>query len=398
MKSLQDRTRPEREIVDHFGHSSLWHAFRSERPSRGQSDLRLREVSEIWERIARPSPARAYSVRVSCAMFTAIAGDMPIAEIRREHLLDFRDALGRFPNRLRREDLSLTPEERYQGWARKGRDDRPTLAPSTIAGKVHNIAGLVSFAYAERLIMCNALKGLRLSHTPACRRRSFSKDELRRLLALPFFTRPWLRPWPQRTRPLLISQTTIRWLFVLGMMTGARIEELGQLQLRDVREQDGVWLIRITDLGVRGDRTAKRLKSPSARRSVPLHRRIKDLGFLRLMHERDAAGSGWLFDDLVPNARGKRTHSAVCRCGRVIDQITRDPAVIFHSLRHTFKDLCRAAGIEDSINDQLTGHAPPMIGRAYGDGVDCAALSAAVNRLDFEFIDWEPIIRAVSQQ
>ena len=59
-------------------------------------------------------------------------------------------------------------------------------------------------------------------------------------------------------------------------------------------------------------------------------------------------------------------------------------------------DLCREAGIEDSINDQLTGHAPRTIGRAYGDGVDGETMAEAISRLDFEFIDWEPVLRATS--
>lgn len=52
--------------------------------------------------------------------------------------------------------------------------------------------------------------------------------------------------------------------------------------------------------------------------------------------------------------------------------------------------------IADSINDQLTGHAPPTVGRAYGDGVDIATLARIVAKLDFNFIDWEPVLRAMS--
>jgi hypothetical protein len=51
--------------------------------------------------------------------------------------------------------------------------------------------------------------------------------------------------------------------------------------------------------------------------------------------------------------------------------------------------------LQDSTNDQLTGHAPPTIGRRYGEGVELPVLAKELDKLDFEFIDWEPILRAV---
>jgi integrase len=40
--------------------------------------------------------------------------------------------------------------------------------------------------------------------------------------------------------------------------------------------------------------------------------------------------------------------------------------VVFYAFRHTFKTLCRQAGISEEIHDALTGHVTGSVGRSYG--------------------------------
>ena len=37
------------------------------------------------------------------------------------------------------------------------------------------------------------------------------------------------------------------WLPLLALYTGARLEELGQLRKKDIKESNGIWYINITD-------------------------------------------------------------------------------------------------------------------------------------------------------
>ena len=64
-----------------------------------------------------------------------------------------------------------------------------------------------------------------------------------------------------------------RWLPLLGLWTGARLEELGGLRVEDVKESDGVpyLFIRATD--------ERRLKNVGSERKVPLHLRSSKLAF-----------------------------------------------------------------------------------------------------------------------
>src|SRR5690606_20223968 len=77
------------------------------------------------------------------------------------------------------------------------------------------------------------------------------------------------------------------WLPLLGLYTGARLEELCQLQKSDIRQTDGLHYIDIHEDNDEENQT----KSSSSNRRVPLHSHLIELGFLEFV----ASKSGKLF-------------------------------------------------------------------------------------------------------
>lgn len=77
------------------------------------------------------------------------------------------------------------------------------------------------------------------------------------------------------------------WVPLLGLFTGARLNEISQLQLDDVRQDDaGLWYIDITASSDddEGDNT-KSVKNEESRRIVPVHQKLLDLGFIDFVKE-----------------------------------------------------------------------------------------------------------------
>lgn len=64
------------------------------------------------------------------------------------------------------------------------------------------------------------------------------------------------------------------WFPLLGLYTGARINELAQLHVTDIADNDGVMILSINDEGT------KRLKTTASRRKVPLHPLLLEAGLL----------------------------------------------------------------------------------------------------------------------
>lgn len=71
------------------------------------------------------------------------------------------------------------------------------------------------------------------------------------------------------------------WIPLIALFTGARLEEIAQLQVDDVRIdalRGNVPIIRFTDLG-----DDQALKTDAARRDVPIHKELIKAGLLRFV-------------------------------------------------------------------------------------------------------------------
>lgn len=311
--------------------------------------------------------------------------------IGHRELFDFRDMLAYIPTDRTAAERAISLETIYPRWLASSRE-RPRLLPTSIRQKVSAIQALIGLAHAEGWTVNDITRAIPGQRRAVRSYRPFSREELRTLFSLAYFT----DNKADRPRTGTVSPVTIRLACFIGLMTGARLEEIAQLHTIDILEKEGVWFIRISEYGPNGEETAKHIKTESSRRFVPIHPRLVDLGLLRYAERQRRADKLWLLSDVRPDAIGRRAPCLRHRIARLINRVSPDPALVFHSFRHGFKDMCRQAGFADSINDQLTGHAPPTVGRAYGDGVDIATLARVVAKLDFNFIDWEPVLRAMS--
>lgn len=128
------------------------------------------------------------------------------------------------------------------------------------------------------------------------------------------------------------------------------------------------------------------VKTVSSRRTVPLHPDLVRAGLMRYWDSMRDAESEWLFPELVPDHDGRRggnygkwfaRYLRSSKGCRIVDK-----RVVFHSFRHTFKTLCRDAGIAEEVHDALTGHVGRTVGRSYGH-MPLSALTHAVAKVRF---------------
>ena len=179
----------------------------------------------------------------------------------------------------------------------------------------------------------------------------YTQDHLKTIFSGPVHT--------EGKRPSGGAGEAAYWLPILGMYTGARLQELGQLRGEDVQAEGKVWYLDINDTG-----EGQSVKNASSRRKIPLHPEIVDR-FLAFVGTK----KGPLFPDLKPDIKGNTTGNWSKWWGRYQRNKLgiKDKRFVFHSFRHTFKSRCREAGLEKYIHDQLTGHASKDVSDDYGD-------------------------------
>ena len=143
-----------------------------------------------------------------------------------------------------------------------------------------------------------------------------------------------------------------KWVPLLGLFTGARINELAQLYADDFTKeggQPGFW--------IQGKRKDQRLKNANSRRFIPLPSRLIDLGIMRYVDS--CAAETRLFPGLKFSKTSGYADSISDQFGRYLDSVSlSSPALTFHSFRHTLASrMASELGIAPVVISSITGHA-----------------------------------------
>ena len=171
------------------------------------------------------------------------------------------------------------------------------------------------------------------------------------------------------------------WCTRISMLQGFRLTEPLGLQVKDLVQKGDIWAF---DLKPNEIRT---LKTEETARVVPIHPKLIDLGILGLLQDRSP-------DELlipgVPRGDGKSLNAAQQQLARLIRKhVSADPTLVFHSLRHSFRDAMRNAELPTSIEEKLGGwkitNNSTMDG--YGSGHKLEVLLRGISKIGFEGVE-----------
>ena len=345
---------------------------------------KLSAAFEIWKQGGTAAGARSPGANTiteaeqAVRYFIELHGDIRLGDITRVKAREFRDAIAKvpraLPRKLRRLPLPQLLEHELTMF-------EPRQA-TTVHKLLQILAAIVSKAEREGLLdtvagFVNPFgKGIRYSiEQHELTRKLFDKGDLKAIFASPIFAKG--------LRPQGGGREAAFWFPLIGLLSGLRLDEIAQLRVCDVRQDDDTdrWLF---DVGRDGGRSTK---TSSSVRLVPMHRELERIGLLVYRQSLINAGAG-LQDSLWPaiKTNSERSRSAAWSkwFGRYLRETCgiRDRAKVFHSFRHTFKRMCRDAGLLEEHHDALTGHADNgSVGRSYGQGLSTAILVNAIDAL-----------------
>lgn len=340
-------------------------------------------VSTLWKlyRDERQLPTKTASdFGTYLRRFVEVNGDLAASAVTRAHVRAFKDAMLKLPARPKVRHKGLTVPQIIEDLI-----DQPDVKRLSVRTVNDKALGAVSavFGYAVE-------NGYR-DDNPATRvkasgpkndepsRIPFNIEDLKLIFGTPVFT--------EGERPKGGGGEAAKWLPLLALYTGARLEELGGLRLDDIGEEQGVPYIFIRAAGER-----RRLKTRSSRRKVPLHPQLERLGFLDYVARLRRSRSDRLFPDL----RSERTEVTAAFSKWWNRYIRRhglaDTRKVFHSFRHLVKRQLRNAGVEKTLRDALQGHATQGVAETYGldeegFGVSLPVLGEAIKKLEYSGLD-----------
>lgn len=303
---------------------------------------------------AKRDPKTLIESRHSLRILLGVVGDVAASQLTVEHVREFLDAVQHWPKNAtkRAEYRDLTVRQIVTLSKSNG---EPSPKAWTLNKHWDRLAVFVRHLHASGVLDRDPMAGLaRLTahsvDVEADSGRPFSHAELQIVFGPAFSS--WSAKWPHR-----------HWGVVLGLYSGARVNEVAQLRVVDVCAIEGVWGFVVTPK-VEGNK----VKNTNSKRFVPLAQPVLDAGFLDYVEEVRAAGHVRLFPNL-PNSTGLGMGRQLSRqfSSYIKKQGIAEPGMGFHAFRHyliTHLDRAlSAAGMKpeqrDPVIGRITGHYKP---------------------------------------
>jgi len=326
-------------------------------------------VIELFDIFARENPKRVKpdTLRMNRETVTWFAQHVgltfPASAIDKRAVREWKQALATFPIKAA-EVRELRGLSFRKIIAANEQLKRPTLSDRTINKYLSALGAFCQWLMQNGHIENNPVDGMHLGKDKGpAKVRPYTSDQLITIFKSPLFVGCAGEDAPHRPGPVRVRDHRY-WLPLLALYTGARMGELAQLLISDVRQEHGRWIIHITREGD-ADKTTK---TKGSQRVLPLHPELERLGFTAFHAQRAASGDKRLFPEIIPDARGQLAGSYSRFYGRYVARIgvKDDASVNFHSFRHGMADALRRAGFRDEEFAPLLGHTQATTTARYG--------------------------------
>jgi integrase len=271
-----------------------------------------------------------------------IIGDLPLSKIGDDQALKYIETLKKLPA-----NLNKMPAYRGKSISEIIALNPPPMATRSINKNLERVSSLFKFSISKPKydLRYNPFSGRSLDESYIQQREPFSEDELISIFgAVEHSGRRYKTAYSY-------------WLPLLGILTGARLNELCQLHLSDFEIVNGIHCINIQDA-----HDGQRVKNKSARRLVPIHTTLINLGLLRYVNLLRTQGQKRLFYnlDLTEDGYGKIPSRWFGRfkerCG-IMEKHTK----VFHSFRHTFISQLLDNDIPETAIAPIVGHEGALV-------------------------------------
>lgn len=292
------------------------------------------------------------------AVFLDVVGDKPVRDYTRADIEKFRDTMDMMPANATKHrifmKLSLADAaKKNAGLARP----HPVVEPKTVDDAyLAQVRGLFGWLERQGHIEQNPAR-----HISSLRKREEVAAAEKRI---PFTVADVNSILAHAAKEPRTSAD--RWLPVLALFTGARLNELCQLVVEDVIDFNGLPHISITnEPSGEDDADDRKLKTAQSKRIIPVHPQLAAIGFLDFLAQRK---KGRLFPDLTPDKWGYLSAGPSKRFQYALRKVLgiSDSRKTFYSFRHLYKDLMRMAKVGDHAQRLAMGHTLAGVPDSYG--------------------------------
>ncbi len=297
-------------------------------------------------------PKTLHNKQVTLNLWLDALNDMPVSQISKAHAREFKQLMMKLPANfnklykgkyLKEIDFSVIPENKK-------------LSIKSVNIQLGYMRSFMNWAIQNgHYEGANPFIGLALKETVRAeeKRHSFSKEQLSAIFNTPLYKGCLSEKLHGRfIEGNIIIKDGLYWLPLIGLYSGARMQEICQLYVDDIRKSDDIWYF---DFNAEGE--DKHLKNASSKRKTPIHPSLIEMGLLEHCQQQKEKGKKRLFSDLPLSCDGTYSNAFSKRFNHFIKRFNiKTDRTSFHSFRHTFIDALREANVSREVRQALVGH------------------------------------------
>ncbi|PTM44837.1 site-specific recombinase XerD [Sphingomonas aerolata] len=317
-----------------------------------------------------------------------------IDSLKKSELREWRNAVAALPSAYKKraayEGLSI-----QQAVEKAHQTNERGISLITVNKYLSAVSALYIWALREGYVNENPCTGLFYDADKRKNSRPpFSADQLNTILRSPLFV-GFVGPKEEHKVGQCRADDWRYWLPLICLFTGARIGEVAQIRLSDVRFEDGEWYFLIAN----DDEAGLSTKNKQSR-IAPMHSLLRSIGFLEFVDRQKRGANPQkdnpLFPDLVRNDRGQAgLPSRFWRDYLKRIGIKNGPDGFgSHSFRHGLADQLRQSGCFDNEVAVAIGHKQTSVTSGYGRTRQGSAmkLNQMIESAKFQGVDFSGLI------
>ena len=227
-------------------------------------------LSQLSRRFLAPTIEVGYPEKTvngyqdSHKLLLEVIGDIDIASITHQDGRRFVEVLKKSPVNRSKSFPTLTVNQLIE------LENVQLLSPKTISKHMERVSALFNWAIKQGYFHQNVFRGkLEIDRRVKTVERYFTTAELDLILC-----------YSLKTESIESNKPERYWITLLSVYSGARLNEVCQLNVSDISKTDRIWTMNIND-----DSEDKSIKTKSGNRVIPLHPKLLNLGFLNYFNQ-----------------------------------------------------------------------------------------------------------------
>lgn len=251
------------------------------------------------------------------------------------------------------------------------------LSTRTVTMYLRTYSSLFGWAVSRGLVKENPFSGLGIKGNDRNQvdREAFTTEQLQRIETALLTEDPETAP-----------KETHKWASLILIYTGARLNEICQLDVADIREHDGILCFDVNDEG-----DGKHLKNRSSIRTVPIHSRLIELGLMDYVERMRTKKAERLFPQFSYSKGygGYGRNVSVWFNTKLLVRLgIKTKQLVLHSARHTMVTRLSQAGVEEPVVKGVVGHTQQGVTQQhyFKAGYTVSQLKEAIEKFQFPHV------------